>query len=1083
MRDALADTAELPLVQRLVDALVSVGLERAWAADCGRLWHRLGKHDRARPLLLAAARAAALAFRFRDALDCYRLFLDSPGLSATERRLALVESGRVCVTCGDPEEALARFVAAAPLPDAVLARAEALVALGRFAEAVEALEGEPTLSGDTLAAAEALLARATLLGGDYVATRAVVARARARLAVHPRAAELANATGMVAFYDGQLGPARRELEEAMRAARERGDLMLADACQANLALVLHKALDVAGAEAAYSESLAYARAVHDLPREIVRLGNLATLQQERGKTAAALDSYRQAYELAHLIDSGRERVRIALNWSNRLIWLGASARGRELAERAVAEARHLGMTFEAAYLVLVGVEAALVEGDLARARALLADAQTALDASPSAVLAAEIDAARAEVQLFARDFGRAYTTALAAASAAEAAGRPRIAAQALVWATLAACEDGVAAGASSTQSGQGAQGAQSAPSRPSALSTAERLASLADRLEDPDYGWLAHAALARLGARQGRGVDAELHAARGRQLALQAASRLSPEYERSYVDVWYRRELWLSLAQARAAAPSAGARNLDGLLAINRELAQDHDPERLLERIIDAAIALSGAERGFVILQDEAAALVIRAARNMEEAALAGANLEFSRSIAREVIGSGLPLCTLDAQGDERFREQVSVHHLHLRSVVCLPLRTRHGSLGALYLDHRQRVDAFSDADVALLTAFSDQAAVALANAQRLAELAARTFELERSRAAIDELNARLAKELEARSAELELLRPPGALDHEAAWQHGMVGKSAAMRAIFRVIERVADKDVPVTILGESGTGKELVARALHAGGPRGKQPFVSVNCGAIPRELLESELFGHERGSFTGAVRSKAGLFEVARGGTLLLDEIGELPLDMQVKLLRVLQQKEFRRVGGTALLEADVRVLAASNRDLSAMAQAGSFREDLWYRLNVVEIKVPPLRDRRDDLPPLIEHLLARHAGARPPPKLSRAALAALLDYGWPGNVRELENELQRAIALSDGSVAAADLSPKLHEAPPARRELASPGTLRDRLEGFERAALADALAKHDGVVSAAARALGLTRAGLYKKLHKYALFAHKG
>jgi len=411
---------------------------------------------------------------------------------------------------------------------------------------------------------------------------------------------------------------------------------------------------------------------------------------------------------------------------------------------------------------------------------------------------------------------------------------------------------------------------------------------------------------------------------------------------------------------------------------------------------------------------------------------------------------------------------------MKLRSVLCLPLRSPKQMLGALYLDNRYRVNAFSEADVALLAAFGDQAAIALANARHVSELAGRSRELELSRAEIEELNQRLEKELAAQSEELALARHRAQDDTaQETGRHGMIGTGAKMLEIYRVIDRIADKDVAVTILGESGTGKELVARAIHSPSPNKSGPFVSVNCGAIPGELLESELFGHERGAFTGAVRSKPGLFEVAQNGTIFLDEIGDMPLSMQVKLLRVLQQKEFRRVGGTDSLQTNARVLSASNRDLESMVRSGEFREDLWYRLNVVEIHLPPLRDRREDLPALIEHMLALHGGASPP-RLSRPALAALLDHDWPGNIRELENEIQRAVALADDVISPDLLSSKVGAQPRSAGGM----PLKQAVDDFEKETLRAALAHHQGKVAAAAKALGLTRAGLYKKLHKYGL-----
>lgn len=236
-----------------------------------------------------------------------------------------------------------------------------------------------------------------------------------------------------------------------------------------------------------------------------------------------------------------------------------------------------------------------------------------------------------------------------------------------------------------------------------------------------------------------------------------------------------------------------------------------------------------------------------------------------------------------------------------------------------------------------------------------------------------------------------------------------IVGESPALRSMLALVDRIAATDVPVLIRGETGSGKEGVARRLHSSGPRASGPFVAIDCGAIAATLIESELFGHVRGSFTGADRDRPGHFVSANGGTLLLDEVGELPLDLQPKLLRVLQEGEVRPVGGSASSKVDVRVLAATNRDLERCCREGTFRQDLYYRLAVVEVVVPPLRDRLEDLPLLVEHLLARigaDGGSRstgtPPPRLSPAALERLAAHSWPGNVRELENALRRAAAM---------------------------------------------------------------------------------
>jgi two-component system response regulator AtoC len=319
-----------------------------------------------------------------------------------------------------------------------------------------------------------------------------------------------------------------------------------------------------------------------------------------------------------------------------------------------------------------------------------------------------------------------------------------------------------------------------------------------------------------------------------------------------------------------------------------------------------------------------------------------------------------------------------------------------------------------------------------------------------------------------------------------ARWTGGdIVAESPAMRHALDIATRVAPHGTTVLVTGESGSGKEVVARAVHRMSPRRDGPFVAVNCGAIPENLLESELFGHAKGSFTGAVVDRVGLFEEAHHGTLLLDEVGELPAALQVKLLRVLQEREIRRVGEARSRAVDVRVIAATARDLAAEVSAGRFREDLLYRLNVVHIVVPPLRDRTEDLPGLVAALLTRlSARSGRPVRIAPEALAAAHRHDWPGNVRELENALERSAVLSqDGTVTALVLasegSGRVQRAGDAPAESAtSSGTLRDAVEAAERAAILRALAISNGNRRAAARTLGISVRSLFYKLGRHGI-----
>jgi transcriptional regulator with PAS, ATPase and Fis domain len=307
------------------------------------------------------------------------------------------------------------------------------------------------------------------------------------------------------------------------------------------------------------------------------------------------------------------------------------------------------------------------------------------------------------------------------------------------------------------------------------------------------------------------------------------------------------------------------------------------------------------------------------------------------------------------------------------------------------------------------------------------------------------------------------------------------------MLDLFRLLDRLTDTALPVVIHGESGTGKELVARAIHFNGPRRDRPFVSENCAAIPETLLESTLFGYARGAFTGAERDTRGLFEVADGGTLFLDEIGEMSPAMQGKLLRVLQEGEFRRVGSERTRKVDVRIVAATNRDLARMVEEGKFRQDLFFRLNVARIQLPPLRERREDIPAMVAHFVAKQAastvtsaGAEPKP-VDPAALAKLVAHRWPGNVRELENEIMRAHALSGARITVADLSPAVAaagDAGPVVSDDPDSLLLRPRVERLERSLLREALGRSGNNQTKAAELLGLSRFGLQKKLKRYRL-----
>jgi DNA-binding NtrC family response regulator len=434
-----------------------------------------------------------------------------------------------------------------------------------------------------------------------------------------------------------------------------------------------------------------------------------------------------------------------------------------------------------------------------------------------------------------------------------------------------------------------------------------------------------------------------------------------------------------------------------------------------------------------------------------------------------------------------------------IQSIACVPIRGTPPlgrTIGALYVETRLRPGVRFEQEIPTLRAFADQAAIAIENARLLTENRARTDELARANAELATARDALAQTLGKRTEQLAVARRDLKQVRAELRSHfgyaGLVGTSAAMRRLYALIDRVKDTDVPLLITGESGTGKEMIARAVHQAGPRARKPFQGVNCGAIPANLLESELFGSVKGSFTGADRDRRGLFREADGGTLLLDEIGEMPQRMQSGLLRVLQERRVRPVGGAQEEAVDVRVIAATHRDLEAMVAAKSFREDLFYRLHVVEIRVPALRERVEDIPLLLDHFLSLFSTRyrRDRKSVARDALRRLCAFPWPGNVRQLEHVLLSAWLMTDGTeVRAEDL-----ELPATAARTSTPSNARAKAEtGATPAGRSGAKSDHrtaerERIVSAltasnwnrvrAAKLIGLPRRTFYRRLKEFGL-----
>jgi len=482
---------------------------------------------------------------------------------------------------------------------------------------------------------------------------------------------------------------------------------------------------------------------------------------------------------------------------------------------------------------------------------------------------------------------------------------------------------------------------------------------------------------------------------------------------------------------------------LAALCRVSRTINATLDLEELLERVLDVALETTGAERGLVLLREDASSdMRIAVARNMDGETVRDAT-EISRKIVADVIQGGQPIIALDAGDDEQFQPYESVVLHRIRSVLCLPLRIHDQLTGTLYLDHRAQVGIFAETSLPFYQGMADQIALAVENARLYNQ--------------VREENLHLRREVEGRYQ----------------FEH-ILGNSPAMKSVFALLEKVIESTSSVVITGESGTGKELVARAIHYEGARREKRFVAENCAALSEQLLETELFGHVQGAFTGATRTKKGLFEVADGGTLFLDEITEASQAMQTKLLRALEEKEVRRLGETEPRKVDVRLLAATSKNLLEEVNAGRFRADLYYRLKVLHVSLPPLRERREDIPELARHFLEKYGerNSKNLPGFSREVLATLRGYDWPGNVRELRNEVERMAALVEegGTISQEFLSESLREGQAAILMRKEGESLNEALTRIRKTMIEGALRQCGGNRTRAAELLGISRSNLH-------------
>jgi Nif-specific regulatory protein len=477
------------------------------------------------------------------------------------------------------------------------------------------------------------------------------------------------------------------------------------------------------------------------------------------------------------------------------------------------------------------------------------------------------------------------------------------------------------------------------------------------------------------------------------------------------------------------------ARDLALLVKVSTSINSVRGTEALVGELLGLVFEAVPAERGAILLVDEEGGIVSEF--GIDRASRTARSVSVSRTVVGQVLKEGETVLANEVFEAREFAGAESIEAASISSLLCVPLVLYGRTLGVIYLYTSDRAARFGEEHMQIVTVISRIAAVALDNARHFEQL----------------------------EAENRMLR-------DASLQgHGMVGESARMRQVYQLIARVAPTDSTVLIRGESGTGKELAAQALHQNSQRRARAFVAINCAALTESLLESELFGHEKGAFTGALAQKKGRVEVADGGTLFLDEVGELAPVLQAKLLRVLQEREFERVGGTRTIRVDVRVIAATNRDLEQAVRAGTFRQDLYYRLNVVSFEMPALRDRREDIPLLANFFATKYAGRfkRRVTGLAPAARDCLVSYDWPGNVRELENAVERAVVLgSTERILPEDLPETILESRPSPEGAGEAGApsnnYHDAVREAKRQIIQRAVEQAGGRLTDAARLLGV-------------------
>jgi transcriptional regulator with GAF, ATPase, and Fis domain/tetratricopeptide (TPR) repeat protein len=987
-----------------------------------------------------------------------------------------------------------------------LVRARIAIGQGEAAGALSALEAiEPLANAQGRARTwQTIEARALLRAGRY---SEAAARAQAVVATGLRDALEADALsvrGVALAFVGDGNAAREVLDEAIALARSLGDPRMEAVALGSSAIAHQRAGRSGEARASYDASLIAAERAQDAATVATMRLNLASIAHAEGDLAQALMHLEATVDMGRRAGLGLAVTQALLNLATLDLYLGRASRARASLDQL---ASRRGELSEAARTQLLGLEAehAARTGNPTQAASLYEQAAHAWEAQGRSHDVAEV---RLEGLLARTRAPGADASALAGelASVRRACGEAGLGEhEALAELVRAAIAQ--------------ASGQEDIARR--ALDASLEAARKAGRSE---WAWQALDARAKLAAAQGGMATARRDTEAALSMLEETASRLPRDLREVFWDDPRRRALRQAHTATLMAPSLAGANGgplaplrpasgttsmfsgasgedrLARIFEITRELASEHDIERLLQRVTDHAVTLLGAERGFVLLLGEGGQLEAHTSRTRGGGDEPHAR--FSRSVAERVVETHEPVVTVSARDDERLAQALSVHQLMIQSIACVPIRGAPPvcpTIGALYVETRLRPGVRFEQEVPTLRAFADQAAIAIENARLLSENRNRADELANANAQLASARDEIARTLGRRTEQLaeakrDLKQVRAELRSHFGYA-GLVGTSAPMRRLYALIDRVKDTDVALLVSGESGTGKEIIARAVHQSGPRAPMKFVGVNCAAIPATLLESELFGSVKGAFTGADRDRRGLFREADGGTLLLDEIGEMTLKMQTGLLRVLQEKRVRPVGGAEEVMVDVRIIAATHRDLKEMVAEKSFREDLYYRLHVVELHVAPLRERSEDIPILVDHFISIFSVRyrRDRKTVSREAVRKLCAFPWPGNVRQLEHVLLNAWLMSEGlEIDVEDLElptvgplasvqsipPEPHSTP---RSEPTPGNRAENkadLRAVERERILRALTSANWNRVQAAKLVGLPRRTFYRRLKEFGL-----